>query len=71
MEDLASRINGKIVVYKNDTEKERELAAAFGITSIPTLFFVPVGESPQVAQGALPKANLKEIIENVLLKKNK
>jgi thioredoxin len=71
LEELASEYDGKIVIYKIDTEKERELAAAFGITSIPTLFFVPVGEAPQVAQGALPKSNLKEIIDNVLLKNNK
>ena len=55
--------------YKIDTEKERELAAVFGVRSIPTLLFCPMGENPQIAQGALPKEQLKEAIDKVLLKK--
>jgi thioredoxin-like negative regulator of GroEL len=42
------------------------LAAAFAIRSIPSMLFVPMGEMPQMAQGALPKHNLKEIIKDVL-----
>jgi len=71
LEELASEYDGQIYIYKIDTEKEQELSAAFGITSIPTLLFVPMGESPQISQGALPKANLKEVIDNFLLKKTK
>jgi len=52
-----------------DTEAEQDLAAAFGIRSIPTLLFAPMTGNPQIAQGALPKANLKQAIEEVLLKK--
>ena len=55
--------------YKIDTEKERELAAVFAVRSIPTLLFCPMGENPQIAQGALPKEQLKEAIDKVLLKK--
>ena len=45
-----------------------ELAALFGIRSVPSLLFVPMNGTPQMAQGALPKKNLKEAIQNVLLK---
>ncbi|MFA6334468.1 MAG: thioredoxin [Bacteroidales bacterium] len=69
LEELAEEYDGQIYIYKIDTEKERELSAAFGITSIPTLLFIPMGESPQISQGALPRADLKEIVDNVLLKK--
>ena len=69
LEELATEYNGQIYIYKIDTEKEPELAAAFGIRSIPTLLFCPMGENPQIAQGALPKETLKEAIETVLLKK--
>ncbi len=69
LEELAAEYEGKIYIYKVDTEKEQELSALFGIRSIPTLIFVPMGENPQMIQGALPKANLKEAIESVLLKK--
>lgn len=69
LEELAAEYDGEIYVYKIDTEKEQELAATFGIRSIPTLFFVPMTGDPQVAQGALPKATLKEVINTVLLNK--
>ena len=58
-------------MYKRqvNTEEEQELAAAFGIRSIPTLLFIPTSGKPQIAQGALPKASLKEAIDKVLLNK--
>lgn len=69
LEELAAEYSDSIYVYKIDTEKEPELAAAFGIRSIPTLLFVPMDGAPQMAQGAMPKASFKEAIDNVLLKK--
>lgn len=69
LDELAQEYAGEIYIYKIDTEKERELAAVFGVRSIPTLLFCPMGENPQIAQGALPKEQLKEAIEKVLLKK--
>ena len=68
LDELAQEYAGEIYIYKIDTEKERELAAVFGVRSIPTLLFCPMGENPQIAQGALPKEQLKEAIDNVLLK---
>ncbi|MDL2227775.1 thioredoxin [Odoribacter sp. OttesenSCG-928-L07] len=68
LEELAEEYGDKIYVYKVNTEKERELATAFGIRSIPTLLFIPMGETPQIAQGALPKNELKRIIDEILLK---
>ena len=69
LEELADEYDGQIYVYKIDTEKEQELAAAFGIRSIPTLLFVPMDGQPEMAQGALPKSTFKEAIDSVLLKK--
>ena len=71
LEDLAKEYDGEIYIYKIDTEKEQELAAAFGIRSIPTILFCPMGEKPQMAQGAMPKDGFKQAIEEVLLKKAK
>lgn len=67
LEELAAEYKGRIVIYKVNTEQEQELAAVFGIRSIPTLLFVPMQGGPQMAAGALPKHTLKEAIENVLL----
>ena len=67
LEELAGEYADRIYIYKIDTEQEQELAAAFGIRSIPTLLFVPLEGKPQMAQGALPKATLKEAIDRILL----
>lgn len=69
LEELAKEYDGEIYIYKINTEEEQELAAMFGIRSIPSLLFVPIGDQPQMAQGVLPKASLKEAIDKILLKK--
>lgn len=68
MEELAQEYKGKIYIYRVDTERERELAAAFGISSIPTLLFCPMNEAPRIAQGLQPKEQLVEWINTILLK---
>ena len=70
LEELAQEYDGQIYIYKVDTEAEQQLAGEFGIRSIPSLLFVPMGEAPQMAQGALPKDAFKQAIEEVLLKKS-
>lgn len=69
LEELAAEYKDQIYIYKIDTEAEMELAAAFGIRSIPTLLFCPMEEDPQQAMGALPKATLKQAINEILLGK--
>ena len=69
LEELAKEYDGKIDIYKVDTEKEQELAAVFGIRSIPTLLFCPTDGRPQVAQGAMSKADFEKAIDELLLKK--
>ena len=70
LEELAEEYKDEIYIYKVDTEAEQELAAAFGIRSIPSILFCPMGEQPQMAQGALPKDGFKQAIDEVLLSKN-
>jgi len=68
LEELSEEYKGKINIYKVNTEQETELAAAFGIRSIPSILFVPKNEQPQMAMGALPKETFKQVIDDVLLK---
>ncbi len=65
LEELSEEYKGKLVIYKIDTEKEQELAAVFGIKSIPSLLFVPVEGQPQMAAGALPKETFRKAIKDV------
>jgi thioredoxin 1 len=69
LEELAAEYEGKVVIYKVDTETEMELASAFGIQSIPTFLFIPVGADPMIQPGAVPKKIFKEIIDGQLLAK--
>ena len=66
LEDLSEDFSGKLNVYKVNTEEEQELAAVFGIRSIPSLLFVPVEGQPQMAMGALPKDTLVKAFKDVL-----
>ena len=69
LEELAVEYEGQINIYKVDTQKERELASVFGITSLPTVLFVPASGNPSAQKGALPKESYKQIIDEFLLKK--
>lgn len=66
LEELAKEYDGKINIYKVDTEAEQELAGMFGIRSIPSILFVPMDDKPQMAAGALPKESFKEAFKDVL-----
>ncbi|MFC1679255.1 thioredoxin [Elusimicrobiota bacterium] len=66
LEEIAKKYDGKVDVYKVDTEKEQELAGIFDISSIPTLLFIPKDGKPQIAVGALPQTGIENGIREVL-----
>lgn len=67
LEELSNEYAGKLKIYKVDTEVEQELSAVFGIRSIPSLLFIPLGnKQPMMQAGALPKSAFKEIIQKEL-----
>ncbi len=66
LEELAEEYDGKLDIYKVDTEVQQDLAAAFGIRSIPSLLFIPKEGQPQMAMGALPKEHFKNTIQDFL-----
>jgi thioredoxin-like negative regulator of GroEL len=66
LEELSNEYEGKLNIYKVDTEAQQELAGAFGIRSIPSILFCPKDGEPQMAQGALPKHQLEQIFKDVL-----
>jgi len=66
LKELAQEYQGKLNFYRVDTQAQQELAAAFGIQSIPSMLFVPLNDEPQMAVGFLPKKTLKKAIKEVL-----
>lgn len=70
LEEIDDELDGKINLIKIDIEKEQELAGIFGIRSIPSILFVPKEGQPQMAQGAIPKNTIMEIIDKIMDIKN-
>lgn len=69
LEEIGKEFEQQIDIYKIDIDKENELAAAFGIRSVPTMLLCPISENPQLLQGAAPKSELKRAVEQFLLKR--
>ena len=67
--ELASQYKNDIVIYKINVDNEQELAAVFGVRSIPTILFVPKEGKPMLSQGALPKEEFVKQIDEFLLNK--
>ncbi len=63
--EKVSADNPDIVFGKVDTEAERELAAAFQISSIPTLVVIRDRTVLLAQPGALPEAALADVVRQV------
>ena len=68
MEKLAEEYDGRLLVYKVNTDQERGLASTFQIRSIPMVLFIPMKGQPSMQVGALPEEGYRKVIEEQLLK---
>ena len=68
MEKLAEEYDGKLLIYKVNTQNEAGLASAFQIRSIPTVLFIPMEGQPMMQVGALPEEGYRQVIEQQLVK---
>lgn len=66
LEELAADYSGKVTIAKLDTDANQATAAAYGITSIPTLNIYRGGELVKSIVGARPKRALVQEIDEVL-----
>jgi putative thioredoxin len=62
LEKLAGEYNGAFVLAKVDVDKEQQIAAAFQIRSVPTVFLVKDGQLVDGFPGALPEGQLREFL---------
>lgn len=68
LEELADEYKKDIVIYKVDIDKERGLAEAFNISSIPAILYIPAdGGDPIMTIGARGKERFKEEIGKYLM----
>lgn len=70
LDELSKEYDGLVDIYKIDTEDQQELAAMFGIRSIPSILFIPMNDKPQMAVGAIPKDGFVKAIEDIFAVKH-
>ena len=63
LEKLAGEYNGSFVLAKVDVDREQEIAAAFQIRSVPTVFLVKGGQIVDGFPGAVPEGQLREFLK--------
>jgi len=66
LDEIAREYEGKLNVYKVNTDEQGEIASLFGIQSIPSLLWIPMDEKPRMVVGALPRAGLLKLVHDVL-----
>lgn len=66
LEKLAQQYQGQFILAKVDTEKQPDLAAAFGVQSIPLVVAVKQGQIVDGFQGALGEAQVREFLDRIL-----
>lgn len=69
LDELAGEYDGKIVIYKVDIDKNRELAKAFNVSSIPAILYIPLNGDPVMTVGSRDKGKFTNEIETILLGK--
>ena len=66
IDEVAADFAGRAEIYKVNVDEEGELAAKFGIMSIPTLIIFKDGAVFDKLVGVVPKDSIAEKIENAL-----
>ena len=62
LEEISRENNGKIKIVKINIDENQEMAAKFGIRSIPTMMIFNKGELKNQIVGSLPKEQIEKII---------
>ena len=67
LDQLAAEYDGKVAIYKVDIDKNRDLAKAFNVTSIPAILYIPLSGEPVMTIGSRDKGKFVSEIETILL----
>lgn len=66
LEQLAAEYGGRFVLAKVDVDAEQQIAAAFQVQSIPSVFAIIKGQPIPLFQGVVPEAQLRQVLDEVL-----
>lgn len=63
IDEIAKEVEGSAYVYKVDIDQSPDVAAAFMVSSVPTIIVFKDGKIANTAIGAQPKANLLALLQ--------
>lgn len=66
LEEVAAELQGKVEIVKVDVDQDGELAAQFGIMSVPTMIVFKDGQPVGKLQGYQPKVQLQAALQQLL-----
>ena len=65
IEAVAEKYEGKVDIYKINTEESPELAALFAVRSIPSILFIPINAEPAMSNGFMPEESFDSAIADL------
>ena len=65
IDELANEYSGKISIGKLNVDENSDIAASYGIRSIPCLLFFKNGKVEKQIMGAIPKSEISEILDTL------
>ena len=65
IDQMADELDGQVLVGKVDVDQESDLAAKYGVMSIPTLVFFKDGKEVKRLVGAVPKGSLESVLDEL------
>ena len=70
MKELAKEYAGKIVIYKVNVDKQKELAALFNATSIPLFVFIPMKGDPHLVSTGILNVGQPSVVRDHIKTRN-
>lgn len=66
LEKLAVEYGGRWILAKVDVDAEQQIAAAFQVQSIPSVYALIKGQPVPLFQGAYPEAQIRQVLDELL-----
>ncbi|MBI1908657.1 MAG: thioredoxin [Deltaproteobacteria bacterium] len=67
VDEIADQYDGKVDVYKCNVDENPETPGRYGVRGIPTIILFKGGQAVDQVVGAVPKAQLEELIKRVVV----
>ena len=66
LEEISLEKEGKLVIVKINIDENQEMAAKYGIKSIPTMLIFNKGDLKNQLVGSMPKKNIEDVLSQEL-----